>query len=468
MKYKMKNIYDQKEICKILVDQYNSLFTNNENLLKLDKELFNNIEEGDLTDIEILDKDIIDAIGELKMNSAAGPDGIPAILLIKTKPTIVEPLKIILRKSLDEEQIPDLFKLAYVTPIHKGGSKLNPEQYRPVSLTSHVMKVFERVIKKNIMKHLIEQNLINPAQHGFVPGRSTQTQLLQHYWDIYETLSEGTRIDTIFLDFAKAFDKVDHGILLGKVADHKIKGKIGLWIKEFLNHRKYKVVANGEMSEEQKVLSGVPQGTVLAAILFIIMISDIDKNVKNSIVRLFADDTRISHRIRTEEDKTLLQNDLDIIYEWANKNLMKFNESKFEQISHGEAKDIEIEPYKTQSEKDIKIGETVKDLGIITSSNLLFREHIDNIILSSKIMSGVLLRTFSTRQEEPMMRMFNSYIKSKLEYCSILWSPWQQNEINKLERVQKNFTNKIDGMEHLNYHARLKRLNLYSLERRRE
>ena len=182
------------------------------------------------------------------------------------------------------------------------------------------------------MKHLIEQNLINPAQHGFVPGRSTQTQLLQHYWDIYETLSEGTRIDTVFLDFAKAFDKVDHGILLGKVADHKIKGKIGLWIKEFLNHRKYKVVANGEKSEEQKVLSGVPQGTVLAAILFIIMISDIDKNVKNSIVRLFADDTRISHRIRTEEDKTLLQNDLDIIYEWANKNLMKFNESKFEQI----------------------------------------------------------------------------------------------------------------------------------------
>ena len=157
------------------------------------------------------------------------------------------------------------------------------------------------------MKHLIEQNLINPAQHGFVPGRSTQTQLLQHYWDIYETLSEGTRIDTVFLDFAKAFDKVDHGILLGKVADHKIKGKIGLWIKEFLNHRKYKVVANGEMSEEQKVLSGVPQGTVLAAILFIIMISDIDKNVKNSIVRLFADDTRISHRIRTEEDETVTE-----------------------------------------------------------------------------------------------------------------------------------------------------------------
>ena len=470
--FKIQNeyIYDLKEICKLLVDQYNSQFSINNDRPKINEEIFNNnnIEDGDLNDIELTEKDIIDAIGELNMNSAAGPDGIPAIFLINTKISIANPLKMILRKSLDEEKIPDIFKLAYVTPIHKGGSKLKPEQYRPVSLTSHVMKIFERVIKRNIMKHLTEQNLINSGQHGFVPGRSTQTQLLQHYCDIFETLSEDTRIDTIFLDFAKAFDKVDHDILLQKVFNHKIKGKIGLWLKEFLNSRKYRVVANGEMSEEQSVLSGVPQGTVLAAILFVIMISDIDENVKNSIVRLFADDTRISRKIESEEDKVLLQKDLDIIYDWANKNLMKFNEGKFEQMSHGENKNIKIEPYKTQSGNEIKIGETVKDLGITANSNLLFREHIDNIVTSSKIMSGILLRTFSTRQEAPMMRMFNSYIKSKLEYCSIVWSPWHQNEINKLERIQKNFTSKIHGLDQLDYHERLKKLNLYSLERRRE
>ena len=470
--FKIQNeyIYDLKEICKLLVDQYNSQFSINNDMPKINEEIFNNnnIEDGDLNDIELTEKDIIDAIGELNMNSAAGPDGIPAIFLINTKISIANPLKMILRKSLDEQKIPDIFKLAYVTPIHKGGSKLKPEQYRPVSLTSHVMKIFERVIKRNIMKHLTEQNLINSGQHGFVPGRSTQTQLLQHYCDIFETLSEDTRIDTIFLDFAKAFDKVDHDILLQKVFNHKIKGKIGLWLKEFLNSRKYRVVANGEMSEEQSVLSGVPQGTVLAAILFVIMISDIDENVKNSIVRLFADDTRISRKIESEEDKVLLQKDLDIIYDWANKNLMKFNEGKFEQMSHGENKNIKIEPYKTQSGNEIKIGETVKDLGITANSNLLFREHIDNIVTSSKIMSGILLRTFSTRQEAPMMRMFNSYIKSKLEYCSIVWSPWHQNEINKLERIQKNFTSKIHGLDQLDYHERLKKLKLYSLERRRE
>ncbi|CAL4101616.1 unnamed protein product, partial [Meganyctiphanes norvegica] len=169
-----------------------------------------------------------------------------------------------------------------------------------------------------------------------------------------------------------------------------------------------------------------------------------------------------------EEDKVLLQKDLNVIYDWANKNLMKFNENKFEQMSHGEAKNIKIEPYKTQSGNEIKIGETVRDLGVIANNNLLFREHIDNIVTSSKIMSGVLLRTFSTRQEETMMRMFNSYIKSKLEYCSLVWSPWHQNEINKLERIQNFFTSKIYGLDQLDYHQRLKKLNLYSLERRRE
>ena len=261
---------------------------------------------------------------------------------------------------------------------------------------------------------------------------------------------------------------MNHSILLKKIAKHKIKGKVGIWIKEFLNNRKYKVVANGEMSDVQDVLSGVPQGTVLAAVLFIMMIADIDEGVKRSIVRCFADDTRNSIKIKTEADKKALQTDLECIYKWANDNSMKFNENKFEQMSHGVTVGVEVEPYKTPSENNIKPSTRVKDLGVVTSDDLLFREHIDSIVTSSKIMQGMLLRTFSTRQVVPMMIMYNTYIRSKMEYCSLIWSPSQKKDIDKLERVQKHFTSRIEGLENLNYHQRLKKLKLYSLERRRE
>merc|ERR1712105_130900 len=327
---------------------------------------FDEVNEGDLYDIEVTRKKVEDAINELDENSAAGPYGIPAILWKKIGDEIALPLSLILRKSIDECKIPDIFKLAYVTPIHKGGSKQKPEQYRPVSLTSHMMKVFERVIKKKIIKHLIDKQKFNDGQHGFVHGRSTQTQLC-HYNDIYEALYEGKRLDTVFLYFAKAFDKVDHNILLEKVKKHGIGGKIGRLIMEFLNGRKFRVVANGYMSKEEDVISGVPQGTVLAAILFVIMISDLDENVKNSLVRNFADDTRVNKRIGNNLDKEVMQKDLEAIYDWAEKNKMKFNE-KFEQMSHGPLNGEEIE-----------IKETVKDLVVMATNDLMFKEHIGRI-----------------------------------------------------------------------------------------
>ena len=461
-----KFIYDGKEICNSLKAEYVSQYSETSN--RDNEHIFEDHETDDLCDFEFRKENIEAAIDDLNENSSAGPDGLPAKFLKETKEIISRPLALLLRKSLDESKIPEIFKLAYVTPIHKGGSRQKPEQYRPVSLTSHVMKVFERVIKKEILKHLIKNKKFNNGQHGFVPGRSTQTQLLAHYNDIYETIMEGKRLDSVFLDFAKAFDKVDHDILLEKVRAHNISGKIGKWIKEFLRNRKFRVVANGCMSEDERVTSGVPQGTVLAAILFVIMISDIDEKVKHSIVRSFADDTRVSKKISSEVDKIRMQEDLEAIYKWARDNKMIFNEKKFEQIVHGRNEDTVVESYKTPKGEKIEIRSTVKDLGVMATNDLLFKEHMDNIINSSKTVMGMLLRTFSTREKDPMIRMFNTYIKSKMEYCCIVWSPVQQTFINDLENIQKTFTKKISGMEDLDYHERLKKLGMYSLERRRD
>jgi len=147
---------------------------------------------------------------------------------------------------------------------------------------------------------------------------------------------------------------------------------------------------------------------------------------------------------------------------------MQFNAKKFEQIVHGNTKNTEVEPYKSTSGDPITIKATVKDLGVFSTNDLLFKEHMGKTINSCKIVIGMLLRTFSTREKEPMLRMFNTYVKSKLEYCCIVWSPIQQTWIYKIEQMQKNFTKKINGLEELNYHERLKKLNMYSLERRRE
>merc|ERR1712121_240687 len=152
----------------------------------------------------------------------------------------------------------------------------------------------------------------------------------------------------------------------------------------------------------------------------------------------------------------------------ADSNHMEFNENKFERMSHGNKGITSLGTYKTKSGKEIKPKKTIKDLGVLTSEDVSFAEHIENVVQSSKIMSGLLLRNFDTRDPILLMKMFNAYIRSKIEYCSLIWNPWKKEDIDKLERIQKNYTSKIKGLENLNYHERLIKLNLYSLERRRE
>ena len=196
-----------EEVANRLTDEYSSEFTEKEvkrnekgeiiNGREEIERLFDKEEDGELTDITIEEKDIKDAIDSMDENSSAGPDGVPAYILKKLRDYLAKPLKLIFRKSLDEGKLPEMFKMAYITPIHKGGSRKKPGNYRPVSLTSHIMKVFEKIIKKNIVEYLEEKERFNKNQFGFMKGRGTQTQLLKHYDDIYEAMKERRRIDTI-------------------------------------------------------------------------------------------------------------------------------------------------------------------------------------------------------------------------------------------------------------------------------
>ena len=314
-----------------------------------------------------------------------------------------------------------------------------------------------------------ENELFNPNQHGFRSGRSCISQLLNHHTKILEELELGRKIDVIYLDFAKAFDKVHHGILLQKLQNIGITGKLFEWIKEFLRERKQFISVEGALSSESNVLSGVPQGTVLGPLLFLIHIGDIDKEINNSKVSCFADDTRIMKIIKEDNDKTLLQEDLTRIYSWANVNKMKFNDNKFEMIDYLPGQRNEsYHTYRTENDAPIERKSEIRDLGIILNNEATFTDHIETIAKKGRKLAGWSLRTFQSREASLMLTLLKVLIRPHLEYGCQVWNPHLAREISLLESVQRDFTRKIDGTNEMDYWERLKELNLYSLQRRRE
>ena len=205
---------------------------------------------------------IAKAIDKLKASKSQGPDQIHPKLIKECKDPLVKPLQIIFKKSMENSQLPSIWKQGNVTAIFKSGSKTKPENYRPISLTLVPGKLLERLIRDILVKHMEENNLFSKAQHGFMTGRSCSTQLLELMEELTETLDFNGDVDIIYLDFKKAFDKVPHKRLLKKLWGYGIRGKVHSWIKEFLKNRSQKVVINGKCSYSAKVTSGIPQGSV--------------------------------------------------------------------------------------------------------------------------------------------------------------------------------------------------------------
>ena len=244
-----EQISDPSIIAEMLQQQYKTAFStpDKQNYIHNPNEFFTNIatDTPHLNDFEFSEDDIISAIDKIRTSSAPGPDRFSAILLKNCKHNLAKPLYLLWRKSLDCGQIPKQLKTANVTPIYKGGSKALPKNYRPISLTSHLSKLFERIVRTKLVNFLEKHNLLNNTQHGFRSGRSCLSQLLAHYDKIVEYMEHGFNVDVVYLDFAKAFDKVDHGILIRKLKHLGVGGKVCLWIHQFLSGRTQTVVVNG-------------------------------------------------------------------------------------------------------------------------------------------------------------------------------------------------------------------------------
>lgn len=457
-----EHINTDEEMANVLNDYFTSVFTCEDDLgLNALAPPLNS--EKALNIFKITTGMVRNILGKINANKTPGPDKIAPRILKESMDQLSKPLATLFNHTLTSGKVPKVWKLANVTPIQKKGDKSLPQNYRPISLTSVVCKVMETILRDKMVNFLEENNLINDSQHGFRNKRSCLTNLLDFYNDVYDIYDETKAVDIIYLDFQKAFDKVPHKRLLHKLHSHGIKGNILSWLKDWLTDRKQRVVINGNASSWKNVLSGVPQGSVLGPILFIIYVNDIDEGISCKISK-FADDTKITGRITTTEEKNKLQSDLNKLINWSKKWQMKFNYDKCKVLHVGNNNDQTN--YSMNDTELVKVCQE-KDLGVIISNDLKPSKHCTEVVKTANKLVGFIGRTFEYKSEKIILTLFNALVRPHLEYCVQFWSPYYRKDIDKLERVQRRMTKMIPRLRNRPYEERLKELKLFSLSTRR-
>ena len=379
---------DSKSKAEILLNQFTSVFTKenkDEPLPNIKSESFPSINE-----ITIDERGVLKLINNLKVNKAAGPDGIPNKFLKACAEEVAPVLTNIFQQSLNTGQLPQDWKNANVTPIFKKGDKHAPQNYRPVSLTSICCKFLEHIICRHILSHLEHHNILTNLQHGFRSGHSCESQLIITLNDLLEAYDNKDQVDMVILDFSKAFDTVPHRKLLHKIKNYGIDGKINVWIENFLVNRKQRVLVDGEFSSFGDVLSGVPQGTVLGPLLFLLHINDLPSHVKSQI-RLFADDCLLYRKIRNETDQQQVQQDLIALEAWASTWGMKFNATKCYVMHIHRKKQPYTKFYQLNGHILQQVTETPY-LGLTIRDDLQWSSHINKICTKANSTLGFIRR----------------------------------------------------------------------------
>ena len=420
-------------------------------------------EDNRLIDAVFTPHNIEKLLLKLDRGKAPGTDGVQSTVLKEVAKEIAMPLSTIFRKSLDSGEVPTNWKEANVTPIFKKGRKDAASNYRPVSLTSQVSKIFEKILRMAIVAHLTDQNLILETQHGFMPGKSCLTNLLTFVDDISKSLDEGRPVDVIYLDFSKAFDRVAHQRLASKLTAHGIEGKVRTWICNWLAGRRQRVVVNGAESGWSDVTSGVPQGSVLGPVLFILYINDIDLGIDSRILK-FADDTKIYRQVPSTEEATKLQNDLKTLFKWSTDWQMSFNESKCKCLHVGRSN--QRRPY-TIGESVIEEVKSERDLGVKVDESFQWSVQCAEAAKKANRILGMIRRAFTFRSPKTIRSLYISLVRPHLDYCIPVWRPSLQRDVDLLESVQRRMTRIVPGSASIPYHERLEHMNITSLETRR-
>ena len=450
---------DYEKSC-LFSEYFSSVFTADNNVLPD----FNPDCNSNLNSFSCSVNDVIKVVRKLKNNSAPGIDNYTPFFLKQILAHIANPLTQVFNISLREGVVPSDWKTALITPIFKKGDPQKPSQYRPVSLTSVVCKILERIIREQLIRYLVENSIIPNEQHGFLSKKSITTNLLECLDKWTKNFDDGKQTDIIYLDYSKCFDTVCHSKLLFKLSQYGINGSSLEWLKCFLSNRIQHVKINNSLSPPANVISGVPQGSVLGPVLFLCFSADLKFVVQNCEISIYADDTKLFKRIENVTDCCYLQQDLDAVSNWATRWQLRLNPDKTKRLTIGK---IRYDYDYTLNNMVIETVDSICDLGAIIQSNLKYTKHCSNVIKKAHFAIRNMFNTFRNHDCNFYVMLYTCYIRPILESSPQVWSPIQKGNIDRIERVQRYFTKRLPGLKEVPYLNRLNQLKLESLECRR-
>lgn len=392
---------------------------------------------AEMNEIELSKTGIKSLLMELDPRKSGGPDNISAMTLkmfATNIPSFVDCVKHIMQLSIQEGNVPSDWKRANIAPIFKGGDRSEANNYRPISLTCILCKICEHILASNMWKHIENNSLISKQQHGFQKNLNTTTQLLHVVHFASRALDQKKDYHIISFDFTKAFDRVPHRLLLHKLLSYRFNTPCINWIKSWLSGRSSSVVVNGVESREFPICSGVPQGSVLGPLLFLLYIDDLVKCINHSDCRLYADDTLLCTDLSTCNLEAL-QSDINKLLSWTEAWGMLFNSKKCVHIQVG--KELPIHSLYLGDE-EIPRSNTLKYLGVHIDASLKWNNHINKVVKKANRALGMLKRGLHDAPCRIKLSAYKSIVRPLLEYCTQVWSPYNIGLINSLERVQRN------------------------------
>ena len=408
------------------------------------------------------------AFNSLKRNKAPSFHDVHVNIIKSVYNYIKIPLKRIFENSIKTGIFPEKMKIAKITPIFKSGQEELLTNYRPISVLPCFSKILERIMYNRLYTYLMENNLLFEKQFGFRSGHSTEHALVELIDKIHDAFNNNCHTLGIFIDLSKAFDTVDHEILLKKLHLYGVRGNSLKWFDSYLSNRKQYIEYGKISTDLLGIKCGVPQGSILGPLLFIIYVNDLYKVSTLLEPIMFADDTNLflSHKNIKKLFETA-NSELEKIYQWFKANKLSLNEDKTEYMLFHKTRQKDILPLKLPTlrinEKEIKRQSAIKFLGVIFDENLFCTEHLK--LIENKVSKnlGILFKAKHILNSESLKSLYFSFIHSYLNYGNIAWASTTKTKLKKLASKQELAVKTISANQTIDIDQKMKKLNILNL-----